>query len=561
MMDGTDDSFLDTRPGTQHPAADGHPHLGHTDAPPAAPWDPASGTPFECSPGALELDAEIAGYLGQLRAGIDGLLGVGDRGDLMALGADRLVDVLQRFEAHRGTLAAVDALLIEAAEEERLPAYVAAPSLPAALVRLVKLQPGAAKARVRQAEQLRARNELSAGTLECPHPVLRDAVRAGELSADQHAVIARAVARLATNTAVDPDDAARAEQTLVRFAASLTPVELAEAARVIDDCLLPDGSLPNEDTMRARRGLRLGEEQRDGTHSISGNLTRELHAKLQALLSPLAAPQPSEDAGQRDTRNLEQRQHDALEDAVDRLLDSDALPRTGGARTTLHVAIDLDQLRAALARLDGATAPNGADRLDRADPEGGPFSGRLLPRVAAGTSLGTRLSIGELLRLAEQAEIIPTFVNAAGGVIAYGRARRFASPAQVKALTGRDKGCSFPGCTIPPEWCEVHHVVEWWRGGRTDVDNLTMICGYHHREFEQCGWRVDMRAGIPVWIPPPWVDRDRTPQINTRITGLQAELVLDALFQQSNSAAEGADGDPALAEVLSRHGPAGADEP
>ncbi|WP_153505267.1 HNH endonuclease signature motif containing protein [Cumulibacter manganitolerans] len=553
-------------------------------------WAPAWGTDFESSPGAVELDAEIAELLGRLRSGLDGLLAIGDRGDLMALGPRRLIGVIQGFEAHRNALAAVDALLVEAAGEERLAAHLTAPTLPSALSRLVKISPAAAAARVRQAEQILPQHAYSAGTLECERPALRDAVRAGVLSCDQHAVISSALRKLATNPEVQAEQLEQAENTLVEFAASLTPDELKQAARVIDDCLLPDGTLPSEELTRARRGLHLGPARRDGTHHLTGSLTPELHAKLSAILSPLAAPKPSNEHGA-DRRSADQRQHDALEEIADRMLDSDALPRTGGAKTTIHVTISLEQLRRRLAEmrrrdaalggyrgsadpaasghrcgwladtptgagLDGALSPNGA-RHDNAEPAGtepngsgrrgagpdgaepwtpGGWNGgrfnlsTFQERAAATTTFGTQLSASELLRLAEQAEIIPTFVNDAGGVLAYGRARRFASPSQVKALVGRDKGCSFPACTAPPEWCDSHHIIEWWRGGRTDIDNLTLLCGYHHREFLQRGWSVRMHDGIPLWIPPPWIDADRKPQVNTRIAGLQPHLDL-SLFQ------------------------------
>jgi hypothetical protein len=36
-------------------------------------------------------------------------------------------------------------------------------------------------------------------------------------------------------------------------------------------------------------------------------------------------------------------------------------------------------------------------------------------------------------------------LNDAGGILAYGRARRLASPAQRLALIARDQGCTFPG--------------------------------------------------------------------------------------------------------------------
>jgi len=51
--------------------------------------------------------------------------------------------------------------------------------------------------------------------------------------------------------------------------------------------------------------------------------------------------------------------------------------------------------------------------------------------------------------------------------------------------------------------------------GTDALANMTLKCSFHHREFERCGWAVTMIDGIPNWIPPPWIDPDRTPIRNT----------------------------------------------
>ena len=99
-----------------------------------------------------------------------------------------------------------------------------------------------------------------------------------------------------------------------------------------------------------------------------------------------------------------------------------------------------------------------------------------------------------------------------------GRQRRIASRSQTVALIARDKGCSFPGCDTAPEWCERHHVIGWVDGGRTDLDNLTLLCRYHHHNFAARGWDCAINTdGLPAWRPPAWLDPDRKPLINTRI--------------------------------------------
>ncbi|MHB2018878.1 MAG: HNH endonuclease [Candidatus Xenobia bacterium] len=40
--------------------------------------------------------------------------------------------------------------------------------------------------------------------------------------------------------------------------------------------------------------------------------------------------------------------------------------------------------------------------------------------------------------------------------------------------------CRVPGCTHTV-YVEIHHLEEFWRGGRHDLDNLTVLCSAHHK--------------------------------------------------------------------------------
>ncbi len=99
------------------------------------------------------------------------------------------------------------------------------------------------------------------------------------------------------------------------------------------------------------------------------------------------------------------------------------------------------------------------------------------------TTTGETLSVREALRIAGEAEIVPTVCAAGGRPLHLGRTRRLATTAQTFALVARDGGCSFPGCDVRPEWCDRHHIQDWLSGGPTDIDNLTLLCRYHHTNF------------------------------------------------------------------------------
>jgi hypothetical protein len=61
-----------------------------------------------------------------------------------------------------------------------------------------------------------------------------------------------------------------------------------------------------------------------------------------------------------------------------------------------------------------------------------------------------------------------------------GRGARFANRAQRRALAVRDGGCAFPGCDRNHRFCDAHHIVWWEHLGPTDLDNLVLLCRFHH---------------------------------------------------------------------------------
>lgn len=83
-----------------------------------------------------------------------------------------------------------------------------------------------------------------------------------------------------------------------------------------------------------------------------------------------------------------------------------------------------------------------------------------------------------------------------------GRSARTATPAQRRALALRDRGCIIPGCAIPAEACQTHHVSDWAADGGTDLANLALLCWAHHRQVDLGMWRIVPACGEdPPQIP------------------------------------------------------------
>jgi hypothetical protein len=80
----------------------------------------------------------------------------------------------------------------------------------------------------------------------------------------------------------------------------------------------------------------------------------------------------------------------------------------------------------------------------------------------------------------------------APGELNQGRASRLANRAQRRALRGLYRCCAIPGCTVAYERCELHHVIWWRHGGRTDLDNLVPVCTKHHGKIHHDAWVIEL---------------------------------------------------------------------
>ena len=173
------------------------------------------------------------------------------------------------------------------------------------------------------------------------HPKIAQALVKGEMSES----VARAICQWTDKLAEDCRDAA--DEILIAAAtAGMDLRDLAALAWEILDRARPDTPDSDPDDGFDDRAVRL-ETTFDGAGVLTGDLTPECAAVITAVLDALSAP-----AGAEDTRSHAQRYHDALHEAMRRLVAADLLPERAGQPVKAWVHISL----ADLLMLDGSSA-------------------------------------------------------------------------------------------------------------------------------------------------------------------------------------------------------------
>jgi hypothetical protein len=100
---------------------------------------------------------------------------------------------------------------------------------------------------------------------------------------------------------------------------------------------------------------------------------------------------------------------------------------------------------------------------------------------------GPALALDTARRLACDAALVGIVEADDGEPLNVGRKTRSIPPAIGRALKVRDGGCRFPGCDRT-RFTQGHHVRHWADGGETKLDNLIMLCGFHHRLVHEGGY-------------------------------------------------------------------------
>ncbi|MCW2785523.1 MAG: hypothetical protein JWP74_2040, partial [Marmoricola sp.] len=286
---------------------------------------------------------------------------------------------------------------------------------------------------------------------------------AGDVTAEHAAVIMLADRQLPAGLTVA--ERASVEESLVAKASVMTPGSLRRAARRALEAVETDrrvgdaheNALVVDEETQARSRTRLSlHDNGDGT--VTGHFTvPTLHGHLlkkiiETITAPrrgrLGASEAHVGPGGPMSTDWDRARGEALCELIEHLPTDHLHPRTAA---TMVVTISEETLRGALA--------------------------------VAHLDTDTELSAGQARRLACNSGLIPAVLGGQSQVLDLGRAARLFTETQRTALGLKQRTCGAKDCDRPFAWTELHHLVEWARGGSTDLANAIGLCHFHHQRI------------------------------------------------------------------------------
>jgi hypothetical protein len=369
-----------------------------------------------------------------------------------------------------------------------------------------------------------------------PHPRVLAALAAGQVSES----VGRVICLWTDKLPHEHRDAAD-EQLLAAAAGGLGLADL--AGLFAEMYVRARGDLPDQDPGRefADREVKLATTI-GGAGVVHGDLTAECAAAVAAVLDALGAP-----AGKEDDRTKGQRYHDALQEAMRRLIAANLLPERAGqpVKAWAHISLadllllDADsalqeqwtgQVRARWAARRAHAAETGASDgawLDGDAAQAIACDAAMAPIVTGDVNVD---ALEDLVRLCveldarrdgardaawaalEQAVIgkAVDLLSGPGGLASFLRRRQLGVrlggpslpldigysetiPAGIRnAVLLRDRHCQWAGgCTQPAGACEVHHTKHKANGGKTSVKDCVLLCPFHHQVvIHRWGWTL-----------------------------------------------------------------------
>ncbi|WP_440713222.1 DUF222 domain-containing protein [Gordonia sp. FQ] len=348
-------------------------------------------------------------------------------------------------------------------------------------------------------------------------PVTRG-MRDGAVSAERADAVAAGLGHVIGRVQIDDDVAATVVASLM---VQSCPARVKDKARAWAIRLTPIESDDGRPPVAERDELNEMTLDRtdDGRFSVTVDLDVLAGEELSVALDPLTRPVPEPD-GSTDRRSSKRRRADAFMQMVRSYLARGERPESGGVLP--HVCLVVPMGITVNGRLtDGAEPNSGRRRREGGDGAAEVFRIPLADidgprdRVAGDGTAGVPvLGFGGPVsaRTAEmvmcEASVAAAMVDADGVPLSVGREKRLFPPGIRKALVIRDGGCAFPGCGLPPSWCDAHHCMPWSHGGETCLDNGVLLCRRHHGLVHHGGWEVFIGHDRHPWFVPP-ADPDR----------------------------------------------------
>ena len=394
-----------------------------------------------------------------------------------------LMDVVPALSGAIHTLEAIRVALVAEIDKQGLPGPRGATSTAAWLANNTSLSYGESNRVTKLGAALDA------------HPDIAAAYQAKRINADAARLIVAFLEKPPPGMPLEAADSVRV--FLLKAAENNDVRELRVAITRLRETFDTDDTPASEDTDRNELYT---STTLNGRMAVKGDFDAETGEMLLAALSPLSIPRPTDEAG-RDNRTAAQRRADGFTEILRRYLDSGESPDDGGERPHLHLHIQANDLAQREPESTDATAPDNAYFFDLFGRAG---VGRM-PWMGA-------MSIESARRIACDSVVHPIVMDENGSPLDLGRSQRTANRKLRRALVARDGGCAFRGCGRPAAWCDAHHIENWADGGATDLDNLVLLCRFHHRLIHHSEWEVIMGQDRHPWfIPPARVDPLRRP--------------------------------------------------
>ncbi|BCN65240.1 HNH endonuclease [Prescottella equi] len=325
---------------------------------------------------------------------------------------------------------------------------------------------------------------LALGRMLSRQPEIADAFNAGDISAGHAALIGKFCETPPRGMPNEALGSCRKVLLDAAFGPAATTTTVRTCISRLERIFESDELPPSEDTERnefhASKTL-------NGRVAVKGDLDAVTGEMLLTALSALTKPRnPIDDPAEK--RPPARQRADAFAEILRRYLDSGDAPVEGGERPHLSLHVNAADLARSEAAHEWTHTDEGSDLFGDKDIAHLPHTGPL--------------SIATARRLACDCHLTAIVMDD-GVPLNLGRTSRTVSKKQRRALIARDHGCAFPGCGTPPAHCEGHHIEHWADGGPTDLDNLVLLCRYHHQLLHHSHWDVKIGADRHPWFTPP----------------------------------------------------------